>query len=68
LSKVDFSNVSKFKRGESCTTLLLGILPFGTTRITNAARDGRIKALKVVEYEMRNYLIISQFCVVAYGE
>ena len=68
LTKVDFSNVAKFKRGESCTTLLLGALPFGSSRITHAVRDGHIKSLKVVEYEVRNYIVLNQFCVVAYGE
>lgn len=67
LSNVDFSNVKEFKRGESCTTFLLGLIPFGSTRITGAVRDARIKNLKIVEYETRNYLIISQFCLVAYG-
>ena len=67
LSSVDFSKVKQFKRGESCTTFLLGILPFGSTRITGAVRDGGIANLKVVEYEARNYFVISQFCLIAYG-
>lgn len=67
LTKVDFSEVKNFKRGESCTTFLFGIIPFGSTRITSAARDARIKSLKVVEYETRNYVVITQFCLVAYG-
>jgi hypothetical protein len=45
----------------------LGILPFGSTRITGAVRDGGIANLKVVEYETRNYFVISQFCLIAYG-
>jgi len=67
LSNVDFSEVQRFKRGESCTTFFLGIIPFGSTRITGAVRDGRIKSLKIVEYENRNYLIITQSCLIAYG-
>jgi hypothetical protein len=67
LSQVDFSAVKNFRRGESCTTLFLGIIPFGTTRITAAVRDGRIKNLKVTEYENRNFLIFNQFCLIAYG-
>lgn len=67
LTKVDFSEVHKFRRGESCTTILLGLIPFGSTRITEAARDARIKTLKVIEYETRNYVFFSQFCVVASG-
>ncbi len=67
LSSVDFSQVKSFKRGESCTTFLFGAIPFGATRITSAVRDGNIKSLKIVEYETRNYLIISQFCLLAYG-
>jgi hypothetical protein len=67
LSSVDFSNVKSFKRGESCTTFLFGAIPFGSTRITGAVRDGNIKSLKIVEYETRNYLIVTQFCLLAYG-
>jgi hypothetical protein len=67
LSGVDFSKVKTFKRGESCTTFLLGFLPIGSTRITGAVRDGNISNLKIVEYEARNYLVINQFCLIAYG-
>lgn len=67
LSRVDFSDVKKFHRGESCTTFLLGIIPFGSTRITAAVRDGRIKNLKVTEYEVRHFVVFSQFCLIAYG-
>ena len=67
LSSVDFAQVTSFKRGESCTTFLFGAIPFGATRITSAVRDGHIKSLKIVEYELRNYLVISQFCLLAYG-
>lgn len=45
LSSVDFSNVKSFKRGESCTTFLFGAIPFGSTRITGAVRDGNIRVL-----------------------
>jgi len=67
LSHVDFSKVRNFKRGESCTTIVAGILPFGSTRITSAVRDGNISSLKILEYETRNYIVISQFCLIAYG-
>ncbi len=68
LTEVDFSKVRDFKVGESCQTYILGIIPVGSSRITQATRDGRIKHLKVIEYEMRNYLVFSQFCLIAYGE
>ncbi len=67
LTSVDFTKISSFKRGESCTTFLFGFLPFGSTRITSAIRDGRISKVKVMEYEYRYYYIINQFCVIAYG-
>jgi hypothetical protein len=67
LTSVDFSKISSFKRGESCTTFLLGILPIGSTRITSAIRDGHIKNVKIMEYETRSYVIVNQFCVIAYG-
>lgn len=67
LTTVDFSKVRNFKRGESCTTIVLNLLPFGSTRITSAVRDGNISSLKILEYETRNYLVISQFCLIAYG-
>ena len=43
-------------------TFFLGIIPFGSTRITSAIRDGRIRKLKILEYENRNYVFINQFC------
>jgi hypothetical protein len=67
LQEVDFGEVSKFRKGESCTTFLLGLIPFGTSRITAATRDGKIRRVKVVEYETRNYIVISQFCLIAWG-
>lgn len=67
VSKVDFSDARDFKRGESCTTFIFGVIPFGSTRITSAVRDGRIKSLKVAEYEWRNFIVFNQFCLIAYG-
>ncbi len=67
LNEVDFSNVAKFKRGESCTTFLLGLIPFGSSRITAAARDGKLKKIYVLEYENRNYILVTQSCLMVYG-
>ena len=67
LTNVDFDKLKEFKHGESCTTFIFGVIPVGATRITSAVRDGRIKKVKVLEYESRNYILVSQFCLNAYG-
>lgn len=67
LSDVDFSKVRDFKMGESCQTYILGIIPVGASRVTQAVRDAKITQLKVIEYEARNYILFSQMCLLAYG-
>jgi hypothetical protein len=67
LSSVDFSQLAKFKQGESCTTFLFGFIPFGSTRIVSAVKDAQIKQLKIIEYEYRYYYLVNQFCLIAYG-
>ena len=65
--KLNFKKVDKFHKGEDCTTLILGIIPFGTTRLVNAVRDGNMNRVWVVDYEQRNFILFQQICVTVYG-
>jgi hypothetical protein len=66
---VDFSQLGSMKRGESCSTTILGIFgPNGDATVASAARAGGIAQVRYVDNRIRNYILWYRFCVVAYGE
>ena len=66
---VDFSQLGTMKRGESCSTTVLGIFgPNGDATLATAARAGGISRVRYVDNRIRNYFLWYHFCVVAYGE
>jgi hypothetical protein len=66
---LDFSQLSTMKRGESCSTTVLGIFgPNGDATVATAARAGGITRVRYVDNRIRNYILWYRFCVVAYGE
>jgi hypothetical protein len=66
---VDVSQLQTMKRGESCSTTILGIFgPNGDATVVTAARVGGITQVRYVDNRIRNYLLWYRFCVVAYGE
>lgn len=66
---MDFSQLSTMKRGESCSTMILGIFgPNGDASVATAARAGGITQVRYVDNRIRNYILWYRFCVVAYGE
>jgi|GEM_PF-954422 len=68
---VDFSQIRMFESGKSCKRFILGIipLPFGQPSLINAVKNGRIRDVKVVDYEYGLTLIPpgTKNCLVAYG-
>jgi hypothetical protein len=67
--EMDFSQLQTMKRGESCSTMILGIFgPNGDATVASAARVGGISRVRYVDNRIRNYLLWYRFCVVAYGE
>ena len=66
---MDFSQLQTMKRGESCSTTILGIFgPNGDATVASAARGAGITQVRYVDNRIRNYLLWYRFCVVAYGE
>ena len=72
--KVDFSEVRNFEQGKSCKRFLLGIpllpLPFGDPSLISAVKDGKLREVKVVDYENGFELFLlphTKRCIVAYG-
>lgn len=66
---LDFSQLATMKRGESCSTTVLGIFgPNGDATVATAARAGGITQVRYVDNRIRNYILWYRFCVVAYGE
>jgi TRL-like protein family len=66
---LDFSRLATMKRGESCSTTILGIFgPNGDATVATAARAGGIAQVRYVDNRIRNYILWYRFCVVAYGE
>ena len=49
------SDTSYTKKGEACTYSILGIVAFGNGGTKQAAVNGNIDKLKMVEMEIRNY-------------
>ena len=71
INTTDLANTNlsyNFKKGQSCQTYVLVFGPFGDASIVAAARNGKISTAKVVDYEIRNYLLASQRCVIVHGE
>jgi hypothetical protein len=66
---MDFSRLATMKRGESCSTTILGIFgPNGDASVATAAKAGGITQVRYVDNRIRNYILWHRFCVVAYGE
>jgi hypothetical protein len=66
---IDFSQLGTMKRGESCSTMILGIFgPNGDASVATAAKAGGITQVRYVDNRIRNYILWYRFCVVAYGE
>jgi len=66
LSAVDFTQ--PFKRGESCSTFVLGFGPFGDASIVEAAKSAGITTVQVVDYDFRYYVVMHKFCTIVHGK
>jgi hypothetical protein len=66
---MDFSQLASMKKGESCSTTILGIFgPNGDASVAAAATKAGIRRVRYVDNRIRNYLLWYHFCVIAYGE
>ncbi|MBI4972509.1 MAG: hypothetical protein HZC16_01685 [Candidatus Omnitrophica bacterium] len=67
LKEVDFSK--EMKNGKSCQYYIFGLLgPFGDASVVNAAKDSSLSKVEVVDHKDGWYLLVSQHCVVVYGQ
>jgi len=67
IQSVDFSKIEGMKRGEACTTVVLGLFSDGSSLISDAAKAGGIKTVELVEYKVSNNPIFSKRCTIAFG-
>ena len=59
----------EMKEGKACDTRLFGFIPLGgKSSIVAAAKDGGVTSIKAAEYESNFYFIVTQDCVVVYGD
>jgi len=67
--KIDFSQIRMFEKGKSCKRFFLGIipLPFGQPSLINAVKDGKLRVVKVVDYESGFGFLVYKKCLIAYG-
>lgn len=66
---VDFTQLGSMKKGESCSTTILGIFgPDGDASVATAAAKAGIREVRYVDNRIRNYILWYHFCVIAYGE
>jgi hypothetical protein len=68
-SDLDFTQLGSMKKGESCSTMILGIFgPNGDASVAAAAAKAGIRQVRYVDNRIRNYILWYHFCVIAYGE
>ncbi|NWF93426.1 MAG: hypothetical protein HXY46_10950 [Syntrophaceae bacterium] len=61
--------VSYTKVGTAEVTSIMGLVAFGDGSITTAAKNGGIKKIKYVDYEVENILgVIGKYKTVVYGD
>ena len=66
---VDFTQLGSMKKGESCSTTILGIFgPNGDASVATAAAKAGIRQVRYLDNRIRNYILWYHFCVIAYGE
>lgn len=67
LATVDFSTVDDMRRGEACSTTILGIFTQGDAMITTAAENGGISHVDIVEHKVSMNPFYSKQCVIVFG-
>jgi hypothetical protein len=67
LKEIDFSTMS-LKEGEDCATYWFGIGPFGTAKVSVAARAARIKKVLLVNNSFKFNLVSWSQCVTVQGQ
>jgi hypothetical protein len=66
---MDFTQLATMKRGESCSTTVLGLFgPDGNASVAAAATRGGLGKVRYVDNRFRNYFLWQRFCVIAYGD
>ena len=73
LKDIDFSNVEKWKRGESCESYLLGLFgPLspgaGGSSVVDAVKKAKVSKVHVVEYSFSWPVVAAKYCTIVYGE
>ncbi len=66
LNKVDFTK--EFKTGEACESTVLFFGPFGSSSVVDAAKNGGISKVDVVEQRVNSIILFGQRCTIVYGE
>jgi hypothetical protein len=67
LQTVDFSRLAQMKSGEACATTILGLFTDGSALISDAARQGGLKRVDLVEYKVSANPLFSKQCATVYG-
>lgn len=66
LNQVDFQK--EFKTGKACETTVLLFGPFGYSSVVDAAKNGGISKVEVVEQRVKSFILFGQRCTIVYGE
>lgn len=66
--EIDFSRLGELKKGSSCGLMQILAFPlFGTASLKEAATSAGIAKVKLIDYEVKDYVIFRNICVTAYG-
>jgi hypothetical protein len=66
IAQVNFK--SNFKVGQACSNTFLTFGPFGSSSIIDAARNGSLSKVEIVEENINNYILFQQICTVVHGK
>ena len=67
-SDLNFDELARMKRGESCAKTILYLFgPSGQASVASAARAGGLRHVLYVDNRYDNSIIRQRYCVVAYG-
>ena len=67
LANVNFTEVQNMRRGESCSTTILGLYTDGEAMVTSAARSAGISRVSVVEHKLSSNPLFARQCVIVFG-
>lgn len=66
---LNFHKGDSLKRGEACAYNILGLVAYGDSSIDKAKKDGNMKKISYVDYDIKNFFsFFGSVCTIAHGQ